>query len=152
MEQRRRRRLCDGHELDAQRARGRTGRHVRRCSGRQRDVLLMYTYAGDLNLDGLIDGADYGVIDNYVQFPGTSGYSNGDINCDGMIDGADYGLIDNAIQLQGAPFQAGTYPAVAGALTPVPEPASPSIIGFASASILGPRSRRSRRAARRERH
>jgi hypothetical protein len=67
-------------------------------------VIAMYTYAGDLNLDGLIDGADYGVIDNYVQFPGTGGYVNGDFNYDGVIDGADYGIIDNSIQLQGDPF------------------------------------------------
>ena len=64
-------------------------------------VLVKYTYTGDLNLDGLIDGADYGIIDNYVQFPGTDGYANGDFNYDGVIDGADYGLIDNAIQFQG---------------------------------------------------
>ena len=54
------------------------------------NVLVMYTYVGDLNLDGMIDGADYGVIDNYVQFPGTDGYQNGDFNYDGIIDGADY--------------------------------------------------------------
>ena len=68
------------------------------------DLLVMYTYTGDLDLNGTIDGADYGIIDNYVQFPGTSGYANGDFNYDGIIDGADYGLIDNAIQLQGAPI------------------------------------------------
>jgi uncharacterized delta-60 repeat protein len=67
-------------------------------------VIVKYTYTGDLNLDGLIDGADYGIIDNYVQFPGTRGYANGDFNFDGVIDGADYGLIDNAIQFQGEPL------------------------------------------------
>jgi hypothetical protein len=67
-------------------------------------LIVKYTYDGDANLDGLIDGADYGLIDNYVQFPGTSGYWNGDFNYDGVIDGADYGLIDNAIQLQGEPL------------------------------------------------
>jgi hypothetical protein len=41
------------------------------------------------------------MIDNYVQFPGTSGYVNGDFNYDGVVDGADYGLIDNSLQLQG---------------------------------------------------
>jgi hypothetical protein len=68
------------------------------------DVLVKYTYAGDLNLDGLIDGADYGTIDNWVQFPGTSGYFNGDFNFDGVIDGADYGIIDNSVQFQGEPL------------------------------------------------
>ena len=67
-------------------------------------VLVKYTYSGDLNMDGLIDGADYGTIDNYVQFPGTSGYANGDFNFDGLIDGADYGLLDNAVQFQGEPL------------------------------------------------
>ena len=67
-------------------------------------VLIKYTYAGDANLDGVIDGADYGTIDNWVQFPGTDGYATATSTYDGVIDGADYGLIDNAIQLQGAPL------------------------------------------------
>src|SRR5688572_14436685 len=108
------------------------------------DVLVMYTYVGDLNLDGLIDGADYGIIDNYVQFPGTSGYSNGDFNYDGVIDGADYGLIDNAIQLQGDPFPSGTYgaaPSMSG-VTAVPEPAACGFALLAAASMLSRRRRR----------
>jgi hypothetical protein len=48
------------------------------------DVLIMYTYAGDANLDGLVDAADYGYIDNYFQFPGSSGFANGDFNYDGI--------------------------------------------------------------------
>jgi hypothetical protein len=64
-------------------------------------VIVTYTYVGDANFDGLVDGADYGRIDNYIQFPGTRGYANGDFNFDGVIDGADYGYIDNSIQLQG---------------------------------------------------
>ena len=116
------------------------------------DMLIMYTYAGDLNLDGQIDGADYGTLDNWIQFPGTSGYAKGDVNYDGVIDGADYGVLDNSIQLQGDPFPSGTYPAFTASTTrAVPEPASLSIMGFATASILGPRSCRSRRATRRER-
>jgi hypothetical protein len=46
--------------------------------------------------------ADYGSIDNWIQFPGTNGYMNGDLNYDGVIDVADYGVIDNSIQLQAA--------------------------------------------------
>jgi len=30
----------------------------------------MYTYAGDANLDGVIDGGDHGVIDNNIQVQG----------------------------------------------------------------------------------
>ncbi len=67
-------------------------------------TLTMYTYAGDLNLDGVIDSGDYGLIDNWVQYPGTSGWANGDFNYDGVIDSADYGIIDNTIQLEGGPL------------------------------------------------
>jgi hypothetical protein len=76
-------------------------------SGRAVDastVLIKYTYVGDLTLDGYIDAVDYGHIDNWVQFPGTTGYFNGDVNYDGVIDAQDYGYIDNNIQVQGPPL------------------------------------------------
>jgi autotransporter-associated beta strand protein len=31
-------------------------------------TIAMYTYAGDVNFDGLVDASDYGIIDNYYQF------------------------------------------------------------------------------------
>jgi autotransporter-associated beta strand protein len=68
------------------------------------DLLVMYTYVGDADLNGYIDAVDYGAIDNWVQFPGAFGYFNGDFNYDGIIDAADYGGIDNSIQLQGPPI------------------------------------------------
>jgi hypothetical protein len=63
---------------------------------------VKYTYAGDANFDGVIDGGDYGILDNFAQVPGASGYFNGDFNYDGVIDGGDYGVIDNNAQAQGA--------------------------------------------------
>ena len=107
-------------------------------------TIAMYTYAGDLNFDGLVDGADYGVIDNYVQFPGTDGYANGDFNYDGVIDGADYGIIDNTIQLQGEPFPTGAGAAMAG-VTAVPEPGSVAGAVLAAGAMLHRRGRRRRR-------
>jgi len=67
-------------------------------------VLIKYTYAGDANLDGTIDGGDYGTIDNFSQVPGADAYFNGDFNYDGVVDGGDYGVIDNNVQAQGAPL------------------------------------------------
>jgi hypothetical protein len=67
-------------------------------------LLIKYTYDGDADLNGVVDAGDYGYIDNYIQFPGSSGYFNGDFNYDGIIDAADYGIIDNSIQLQGSPL------------------------------------------------
>ena len=95
-------------------------------------TIAMYTYAGDVNFDGLVDASDYGIIDNYFQFPGTTGYANGDFNYDGVIDAGDYGIIDNTFQLQGAPIPTGAGSIAAG-LTGVPEPAALGIIGIASA-------------------
>jgi len=106
-------------------------------------TIAMYTYAGDVNLDGLVDGADYGTLDNWIQFPGTDGYANGDVNYDGVIDGADYGVLDNTIQLQGAPIPGvnGASGALAG-VTAVPEP---SVCGFAAVAAVGLIVRRRRR-------
>jgi hypothetical protein len=67
-------------------------------------VVVKYTYAGDANIDGTIDAGDYGVIDNFVQVAGASGYANGDFNYDGFVDAGDYGIIDNNVQAQGAPL------------------------------------------------
>jgi len=111
-------------------------------------TIAMYTYAGDVNFDGLVDGADYGTLDNWIQFPGTSGYANGDVNYDGVIDGADYGVLDNTIQLQGAPFLGvfdafadGSSGAIAG-VTAVPEPSACGLALLGAAAVLGRRRRR----------
>jgi hypothetical protein len=103
-------------------------------------TLAMYTYAGDGNLDGVIDGGDYGIIDNNVQIPGASGYYNGDFNYDGVIDGGDYGVIDNNIQAQGAPFPVSGIGI--GGVAAVPEP---TWLGTGAIALLALR-RRLRRA------
>jgi hypothetical protein len=58
------------------------------------DVLVKYTYYGDADLNGVVNGADYQQIDN--GFGGhLTGWSNGDFNYDGVVDGSDFSLIDN---------------------------------------------------------
>jgi autotransporter-associated beta strand protein len=105
-------------------------------------TIAMYTYAGDVNFDGLVDASDYGIIDNYFQFPGTTGYANGDFNYDGVIDAGDYGIIDNTFQLQGAPIPTGAGDSALG-IVAVPEPTSVSILALAAAArLLGRRRRR----------
>jgi fibronectin-binding autotransporter adhesin len=114
------------------------------------DILVKYTYFGDANLDGKVDGSDYSLIDaGYAsQKTGTklSGWYNGDFNYDGTVDGSDYALIDNAFNNQGAPavsqaLTASSTAQVAGP-TAVPEPASLGILAVAAG--LGSRRRRSR--------
>jgi hypothetical protein len=88
---------------------------------------MMYTYAGNANLDGVIDGGDYGIIDNFVQVPGAFAYAREDFNYDGVIDGGDYGIIDNNVQARGTPFPTSSSSELS-AVTAVPEPCA---CGFA---------------------
>lgn len=65
------------------------------------DVLVKYTWFGDTDLSGRVNGGDYAKTDNGFN-AGLSGWTNGDNNYDSVIDGADYSLIDNAFNSQGA--------------------------------------------------
>jgi len=104
------------------------------------DVLVRYTYYGDANLDGRVDGSDYSLIDNgYLNQ--LSGWQNGDFNYDGIVNGSDYTLIDNAFNNQGAALSAGvaSLAAVATAQVAVPEP---TLSGLIAVGVLGLRRKR----------
>ncbi len=64
------------------------------------DVLIRYTFWGDADLSGKVDGTDYGKIDNAFNHPAFTGWFNGDFNYDNTVDGSDYSLIDNAFNNQ----------------------------------------------------
>ena len=65
------------------------------------DLLIKFTYYGDANLDGKVDGSDFARLDSgYLN--ALTGWYNGDFNYDGVINGSDYTLIDNAFNTQGA--------------------------------------------------
>jgi hypothetical protein len=93
----------------------------------------------------VIDGGDYGVIDNFVQVPGTFGYANGDFNYDGVIDGGDYGIIDNNVQAQGSAFPTSASFELS-AVSAVPEPSACGFAIVTSASGMLLRRNRRRRA------
>jgi fibronectin-binding autotransporter adhesin len=111
------------------------------------EILVKYTYYGDTNLDGAVDGSDYANIDNgYLNH--LTGWYNGDFNYDGVVDGSDYTLIDNAFNQQGASL--GSNPAallasataeISGSSSAVPEPASLSLIAIGATALLGRRRR-----------
>jgi fibronectin-binding autotransporter adhesin len=107
------------------------------------DVLVKYTYYGDTNLDGQVDGTDYSRIDNgYLNQ--LTGWYNGDFNYDGVINGSDYTLIDNAYNMQGASLAAQVASAtaqVAGGSSSVPEPASLGLLAAGAIGLLGRRRR-----------
>ena len=118
------------------------------------DVLVKYTYYGDADLNGHVDGSDYSIIDNSaLQEASTgnpiSGWSNGDFNYDGVVDGSDYTLIDNAYNSQGAALSAevaATTAQIAGASgsSAVPEPGTIGLLGIGAVGLLGRRTRRRR--------
>ncbi len=108
------------------------------------DVLVKYTYAGDANLDGVVNATDYTQIDSNFTVHGGAlkGWFNGDFNYDGTVNGDDYTLIDNAFNTQGsislAASSAGPAELIASATeqVAVPEPASLGLIGVAAGSLL----------------
>ena len=104
------------------------------------DVLVMYTYGGDANLDGKINVDDYGRIDGNVASSGSVfGWSNGDFNYDGKINIDDYGIIDGNINRQGVPFSAGE--GVVNSVAAVPEPGGAVMLPLACL-VLSRRRRR----------
>ena len=106
------------------------------------DVLVMYTYRGDANLDGKINVDDYGRIDFNSSLPGVGGWFNGDFNYDGKINVDDYGIIDFNIAIQGAPFatSSSSSPLLAG-MSAIPEPTG-GVLAIAGLMLLRPRRRR----------
>jgi autotransporter-associated beta strand protein len=113
------------------------------------DVLVKYTYYGDTNLDGEVDGSDYSRIDNAFITDKTSpgaltGWFNGDFNYDGVINGSDYTLMDNAFNQQGVSLASEiASPSASVGTSAVPEPASVSLVAAGAIGLLGRRRRRS---------
>jgi hypothetical protein len=98
------------------------------------DILVKYTYYGDTDLNGVVDGGDYARIDNAFNLHLTganAGWVNGDFNYDGVVDGADYALMDNVFNMQGSltPLAVTAVPASSSAsAASVPEPTSGAIV------------------------
>jgi len=116
------------------------------------DVLVAFTYAGDADLNGLIDGIDYALTDNGFN-SNLSGWFNGDFDYNGVVNGDDYFVLDSNLGRQGAAFP--TSGGVAGdsalaladegfkgGVSVVPEPASIGLMSLGAIGLLGRRSRR----------
>ncbi|HYO09463.1 MAG TPA: autotransporter-associated beta strand repeat-containing protein [Tepidisphaeraceae bacterium] len=63
-------------------------------------VVVKYTYGGDANLDGKLNGDDYFHIDGNINAPGASGWYRGDFDYNGKLNGDDYFILDANFSLQ----------------------------------------------------
>jgi hypothetical protein len=84
---------------------GLTGTQTRLWLGQTVDattLLVKYTYAGDADLNGKIDGDDYFIIDSYRGTFASGHWAHGDFDYNGWINGDDYFLLDSNIGRQGA--------------------------------------------------
>jgi hypothetical protein len=83
-------------------------------------VLVKYTYSGDADLNGVVDGDDYTYwLNGFLGLtdPAVQGWLRGDFNYDGVVDGDDYTQWLNAFLFAGPPL-------AGGGPSPVPEPAT----------------------------
>jgi hypothetical protein len=113
------------------------------------DVLVKFTYYGDTDLSGVVDGSDYSRVDatylaeNFVNGSAgnpISGWFNGDFNYDGVVDGSDYTLMDNAFNSQGASLAASVAsPTAQVGGSAVPEPATLGVLTIGAMGLLGRR-------------
>jgi hypothetical protein len=115
-------------------------------------VEIKYTLLGDANLDGIVNGVDFGILAaNFNK--GVTGWDRGDFNYDNSVNGVDFGYLaanfDKGVSGADIGGSALSDPALVafaeanGLMADVPEPAQTSlmIVGLAS---LGSRWRRRR--------
>jgi hypothetical protein len=113
-------------------------------------LLVMYTYAGDSNLDGVVDMMDLGALATHWQTANV--WTGGDFDYSGFVDVADLGLLASNWQAgvtlgstptDGHPWALAEALAALGLPAPLPEPASVTILLGTGFFILRRRKNRS---------
>ncbi len=99
------------------------------------DVLVKFTWIGDTDENGVVNGDD---LSNLLagMAGGLTGYGNGDLNYDGIVDSADLSLL--LASLEG---QTGSFGNSSGPTGAVPEPSRMGLVA-AAVSAVGRRRRR----------
>jgi autotransporter-associated beta strand protein len=116
-------------------------------------IEVKYTLLGDANLDGVVNGIDFGILAaNFNK--GVTGWDEGDFNYDNVVNGIDFGELAANFNKGASGASVGepayedpailSFASANGLLSDVPEPASFVLLATASAVILGRRRRRAR--------
>jgi hypothetical protein len=114
-------------------------------------VEVKYTLLGDANLDGSVNGVDFGILAaNFNK--GVTGWDLGDFNYDNAVNGVDFADlaanfnkgIDGAAGVGGALSDPAlvAFAEANGLMADVPEPASATLVVLAGAGILARRRRK----------
>jgi hypothetical protein len=113
-------------------------------------IEIKYTLLGDANLDGVVNGTDFGILAaNFGQQVG--GWDQGDFNYDGVVNGTDFGALaaNFGQQASGADVTLPSsdwaaldaFAAANGLMADVPEPAAMGLVIFGAMSVLAHRRR-----------
>jgi autotransporter-associated beta strand protein len=115
-------------------------------------IEIAYTLLGDANLDGAVNGVDFGILAaNFNK--GITGWDKGDFNYDNAVNGVDFGLLAANFN-KGASGASGgataadfaaldAFAAANGLLADVPEPATAGLVALTAVGALSRRRRRS---------
>jgi prepilin-type processing-associated H-X9-DG protein/prepilin-type N-terminal cleavage/methylation domain-containing protein len=104
---------------------------------------IAYTLLGDVNLDGTVNGVDFGILAANFNHS-VSRWDQGDFNYDGAVNGVDFGdLAANFNQGAAGAAALDAFAAANGLLADVPEPAAGGLL----AAVVGAAFARRRRRA-----
>jgi autotransporter-associated beta strand protein len=116
------------------------------------EIEIAYALLGDLNLDGVVNGTDFGILAGHFGQSVTGGWDDGDLNYDGIVNGTDFGeLAQNfgksasgvAVTLPASEWAAlDSFAAAHGFLADVPEPGAVGVLLLLGGGVVGRRRRR----------
>jgi len=115
-------------------------------------IEVKYTLYGDINLDGEVNGTDFGILAAHFGKTVTGGWEEGDFTYAGKVNATDFGLLaanfgktasGTAIDLPASDWAAlDAFAAANGLLADVPEPASAAALIVGGGIALTRRRRR----------